>query len=119
MAFDSYCDNFLVGLCLSRTGVGMSSGDTLVVTAVPIGSVLVVGAASYLLYKNRFTQPADAKGRMGYKGPGEFFVGGFFGGSFVPGTDWTYRIAGHECNRPEYDHRPRGHGWHQIGLLLG
>jgi hypothetical protein len=71
-----------------------SSGDTLVVTAVPIGSVLVVGAASYLLYKNRFSQPADAKGQMGYKGPGEFFVGGFFGGSFVPVTDWTYQIAG-------------------------
>ena len=34
-----------------------TSGDTLVVTAVPIGSVLVVGAASYLLYKNRFNQP--------------------------------------------------------------
>lgn len=27
----------------------MSSGDTLVATAVPLGSVLVVGAASYLL----------------------------------------------------------------------
>jgi len=71
-----------------------SQGDTLIVTAVPIGSVLVVGAASYLLYKQRFSQPPDAKGRMGYKGPGEFFVGGFFGGSFVPGTDWTYKIAG-------------------------
>jgi hypothetical protein len=43
----------------------MSSGDTLVATAVPIGSVLVVGATSYLLYKHRFTQPAEAKGRMG------------------------------------------------------
>jgi opacity protein-like surface antigen len=71
-----------------------SQGDTLIVTAVPIGSVLVVGAASYLLYKQRFSQPADAKGRMGYKGPGEFFVGGFLGGSFVPGADWTYKIAG-------------------------
>jgi opacity protein-like surface antigen len=71
-----------------------SSGDTLVVTAVPIGSVLVVGAASYLLYKNRFSQPVDAKGNLGYKGPGEFFVGGFLGASFVPGTDWTYQIAG-------------------------
>ena len=43
----------------------MSSGDTLEITAIPIGSVLVVGAASYLLYKNRFNQPPDAKGRWG------------------------------------------------------
>jgi opacity protein-like surface antigen len=71
-----------------------SSGDTLVLTAVPIGSVLVVGVASYLLYKNRFNQPPDARGNMGYKGPGEFFVGGFLGASFVPGTDWTYQVAG-------------------------
>ena len=96
----------------------MSSGDTLVVTAVPIGSVLVVGAASYLLYKNRFTQPADAKGSLGYKGPGEFFVGGFFGGSFVPGTDWTYRIAGQDSTARNMAIDPGVTGGIKLGYFL-
>jgi len=70
-----------------------SDANTVLVTAVPLGTLSVAGiaAASYLLYKNRLSQPVDAKGRLGYKGPGEFFIGGFFGGSFVPGTDWTYQ----------------------------
>jgi opacity protein-like surface antigen len=95
-----------------------SSGDTLIVTAVPIGSVLVVGAASYLLYKHRFTQPADAKGRMGYKGPGEFFVGGFFGGSFVPGTDWTYQTAGQNAIARNMTIDPGVTGGIKLGYFL-
>jgi len=70
-----------------------SDANTVLVTAVPLGTLSVAGmaAAGYLLYKNRLSQPVDAKGRLGYRGPGEFFIGGFFGGSFVPGTDWTYQ----------------------------
>jgi opacity protein-like surface antigen len=96
----------------------MSEGDTLVVTAVPIGSVLVVGAASYLLYKNRFSQPADAKGNLGYKGPGEFFIGGFFGGSFVPGTDWTYKIAGQNITARNMTIDPGVTGGIKLGYFL-
>jgi opacity protein-like surface antigen len=95
-----------------------SSGDTLVVTAVPIGSVLVVGAASYLLYKNRYSQPADAKGRMGYKGPGEFFIGGFFGGAFVPGTDWTYLINRQDINARNMTIDPGVTGGIKLGYFL-
>jgi opacity protein-like surface antigen len=95
-----------------------SSGDTLVVTAVPIGSVLVVGAASYLLYKNRFNQPADAKGNLGYKGPGEFFIGGFLGGSFVPSTDWTYRTAGLDSTARNMTIDPGVTGGIKLGYFL-
>jgi len=95
-----------------------SSGDTLVVTAVPIGSVLVVGAASYLLYKHRFSQPADAKGSLGYKGPGEFFIGGFFGGSFVSGTDWTYQIAGQNITARNMAIDPGITGGIKLGYFL-
>jgi len=102
----------------SKPASAMSSGDTLVVTAVPIGSVLVVGAASYLLYKHRFSQPADAKGSLGYKGPGEFFIGGFFGGSFVPGTDWTYQIAGQNITARNMAIDPGITGGIKLGYFL-
>jgi len=95
-----------------------SSGDTLIATAVPIGSVLVVGAASYLLYKHRFDQPADAKGRMGYKGPGEFFIGGFFGGAFVPSADWTYQIGGRDSTARNMAIDPGVTGGIKLGYFL-
>ncbi len=96
----------------------MSRGDTLEITAIPIGSVLVVGAASYLLYKNRFNQPPDAKGNLGYKGPGEFFVGGFFGGSFVPGTDWTYRLPSQNITARNMAIDPGVTGGIKLGYFL-
>ncbi|MBM4290006.1 MAG: hypothetical protein FJ135_18005 [Deltaproteobacteria bacterium] len=71
-----------------------SSGDTLLVTAVPAASVVGTAVAGYLLYKNRYAQPADARGRLGYRGPGEFFIGGFLGAAFVPDTHWTYKARG-------------------------
>ena len=95
-----------------------SSVNTLIYTAVPIGSVLVVGTASYLLYKHRYDQPADAKGRMGYKGPGEFFVGGFFGGSFVPSADWTYRISGQDATARNMAIDPGVTGGIKLGYFL-
>ncbi|MBW1986538.1 MAG: porin family protein [Deltaproteobacteria bacterium] len=73
--------------------LALSSGDTLVVTAVPLGSVVAVAAAGYLLYKNRLSEHAGVMGRLGYEGPGEFFIGGFFGGAFVPDTDWKYQVG--------------------------
>ncbi|HAY22222.1 outer membrane beta-barrel protein [Desulfobacca acetoxidans] len=72
----------------------MSSGDAIVATFVPLGVVLGATAASYLLYKNRLAQPADAKGCLGYRGPGEFFIGGFVGAGFIPHSTWTYRVGG-------------------------
>ena len=68
-----------------------SSGDTLVVTAVPAAAVIGTAAAGYLYYKNRYSQPPGTKGSLGYRGPGEFFVGGFLGGSFIQDATWDYR----------------------------
>jgi hypothetical protein len=96
----------------------MSQGDKLEIIAIPIGSVLVVGAASYLLYNNRINQPADAKGSLGYKGPGEFFVGGFFGGSFVPGTDWTYRLPSQNLTARNMAIDPGVTGGIKLGYFL-
>ena len=64
--------------------LALDTGQTLEVTLVPAASILAVAAASYLYYKNRYSQPPDAKGELGYRGPGEFFVGGFLGAASVP-----------------------------------
>ncbi len=101
-----------------KPAAALSSGDTLVVTCVPLGAVVGVAAAGYLLYKNRFSQPADAKGRLGYKGPGEFFIGGFFGGSFVPGTDWTYQIGGQNITARKMTIDPGVMGGIKLGYFL-
>ena len=71
--------------------VWANTGDTLVITAVPIAAVLATAAAGYWYYQNRYAQPPDARGRLGYRGPGEFFVGGFLGGSFIQNATWDYR----------------------------
>ena len=62
--------------------LAMSSGDTLELTVLPAACVLGTAAVGYLYYKNRYLQPSNAKGSLGYRGPGEFFVGGFLGGGF-------------------------------------
>ena len=55
---------------------------------------------------------------MGYKGPGEFFIGGFFGGSFVPGTDWTYQIAGQNITARNMAIDPGITGGIKLGYFL-
>lgn len=114
------CVLVILGLLLSPGGgkPALADGDTLVVTTVPIASVVGVAAAGYLLYKNRFSQPADAKGRMGYKGPGEFFIGGFFGGAFVPGTDWTYQTGGQNITARNMSIDPGVTGGIKLGYFL-
>jgi opacity protein-like surface antigen len=72
----------------------LDTGQTLEVTLVPVASVLTVAAAGYLYYKNRYSQPSNAKGELGYAGPGEFFAGGFLGAGAVPKTTWDYRASG-------------------------
>lgn len=73
--------------------LAMSTGDTLELTLVPAACVIGTAAVGYLYYKNRYVQPSNAKGSLGYRGPGEFFVGGFLGGGFVTNTDWSYRAG--------------------------
>jgi len=64
-------------------------GDTLIVTLVPAASVGVLALSGYWLWKNRLSYSSDEPGRLGYRGPGEFYFGGFLGASFVPNTDWN------------------------------
>ncbi len=110
----------IVFLALStpRAAPAMSSGDTLVLTAVPAGVVLGTAAAGYLLYKQRFSQPADAKGRLGYNGPGEFFVGGFLGGALVPETAWTYHARGQNSTANTMKLDPGATGGIKLGYFL-
>ena len=75
--------------------LALDTGQTLEITVVPVASILAVAGASYLYYKNRYSQPANAKGELGYRGPGEFFVGSFLGAGFISNTTWDYR-----ANRP-------------------
>jgi len=55
---------------------------------------------------------------MGYKGPGEFYVGGFFGGSFVPGTDWTYQIRRQDITARNMAIDPGVTGGIKLGYFL-
>lgn len=105
-------------LASPKTGWAMSSGNTLVITTVPAASVAGIAAASYLLYKNRFSQPADARGRFGYKGPGEFYIGSFFGSSFVSGTDWTYQIGQQNITARQMTIDPGVTGGIKLGYFL-
>jgi opacity protein-like surface antigen len=71
-----------------------NTGDTLLVTVLPATAVIATATAGYLYYKNRYSQPVRAKGSLGYRGPGEFFVGGFLGAGFIPNTNWSYQAGG-------------------------
>ncbi len=64
-------------------------GTTLEVTAVPIASAAFLGLGGYMLWKNRLSYPSDKPGKLGYRGPGEFYFGAFAGASFVPNMDWN------------------------------
>lgn len=84
----------LVVLAVSSAPPALAvSGDTLVLTVVPAAAIIGTAAAGYLYYKNRYSQPADARGSLGYRGPGEFFVGGFLGAGFVADAQWDYRAG--------------------------
>ncbi len=116
----------IVGICYSlviwpgpQPVRAMSSGDTLVLTTVPIASVAVVGAAGYLLYKNRLSQPATAKGALGYRGPGEFYLGGFLGASLLPDATWTYQIAGQNYKASNMGLDPGVTGGIKLGYFSG
>lgn len=98
--------------------VAMSSGDTLLITTVPIASVAVVAGAGYLLYKNRLSQPATARGNLGYQGPGEFFIGAFAGASMLPDSDWTYEIGGQNYRTRNLSLDPGVTGGLKLGYFL-
>jgi opacity protein-like surface antigen len=98
--------------------LALSSGTALELTVLPVGIVLGTAAAGYLYYKNRYSQPPDAKGRLGYKGPGEFFVGGFLGAGFVPSTDWTYQAGAQSTTVSKMKIDPGMTGGVKLGYFL-
>ena len=61
---------------------------------MPAGSLTIIGLTSYMLWKNRLSQPPDAVGREGYHGPGEFYFGGFAGVSLVNTANWSFQPIG-------------------------
>ncbi len=82
---------FLLAVSLALPGPvsANETGTLLEVTAVPIASVAVLSLGGYMLWKNRLSYPSDKPGNLGYRGPGEFYVGGFLGASLVPDMDWN------------------------------
>ena len=65
-------------------------GTELELTAVPAASIAFLSLTGYMLWKDRLSQPPDALGREGYRGPGEFYFGGFMGVSLVNTANWSF-----------------------------
>jgi opacity protein-like surface antigen len=79
----------LISICLiPGPALANALGSQLEVTLVPAASIAVMALGGYMLYQNRWTIPPDVKWKLGYKGPGEFYYGGFLGVSFVSTADW-------------------------------
>jgi opacity protein-like surface antigen len=76
--------------CPGSRALANEQGTVLEYTAVPIASVAVLGLGGYMLWRNRLSQPPDAVGKEGYHGPGEFYFGGFMGGSLVNSANWSF-----------------------------
>src|SRR5208337_1664091 len=76
--------------CPGSRALANQLGTDLEVTAVPAASVVVLGLGGYMLWKNRLSQPPDAEGMIGYRGPGEFYFGGFLGASLVNTANWSF-----------------------------
>jgi Outer membrane protein beta-barrel domain len=99
-------------------------GSQLEVTAVPAASLIVLGLGGYMLWKDRLSQPPDAVGMLGYRGPGEFYFGGFLGVSLVNNANWSWEPitfpSGHELQTAEKNVRtdPGPTGGLKVGYFL-
>ena len=82
----------LLTICLLLPGPAIANelGSQLEVTAVPIAGVAVLGLGGYMLWKNRWSYPTDTPGKLGYRGPGEFYYGAFAGVSLVNSANWSF-----------------------------
>ncbi|MGD0216753.1 MAG: outer membrane beta-barrel protein [Desulfobaccales bacterium] len=69
-------------------------GTELELTAVPAASIGFLSLTGYMLWKYRLSQPPDALGREGYRGPGEFYFGSFMGVSLVNTANWSFEPLG-------------------------
>ncbi len=66
------------------------SGTELELTLVPAASVAVLALGGYMYWKNRLSTPPDTQWKLGYRGPGEFYFGGFAGVSLVNSANWSW-----------------------------
>jgi opacity protein-like surface antigen len=80
----------IVCLGLPTSALANALGSQLEVTAVPIASVVVLGLGGYMLWRNRWSYPSDKPGKLGYRGPGEFYYGAFAGVSLVNSANWSF-----------------------------
>jgi opacity protein-like surface antigen len=71
-----------------------------------------------LYYKNRYSQPANAKGSLGHRGPGEFFVGGFLGAGFIYNANWSYQAGGLSTSANDMKIDPGITGGIKLGYYL-
>jgi opacity protein-like surface antigen len=98
--------------------LALDTGQTLEVTVLPAAAVLGTALAGYLYYQNRYLQPPNAKGSLGYPGPGEFFVGGFLGAGFVSNSTWDYRAGNLSTFVPDMKIDPGITGGLKVGYYL-
>jgi len=75
---------------LPRLAQAGGDGSTETAIAAGVGSALGGALLAYFIWANRPGNPNPPD--WSRQGPGGFYVGGFVGGSFVPGQDW--RIDG-------------------------
>ena len=64
-------------------------GTKLELTLVPPATILTVAVGGYWLWKNRFSD-SYVPGKLGYRGPGEFYFGAFGGVSLVNTANWSW-----------------------------
>jgi opacity protein-like surface antigen len=100
----------------SPPALANSTSETFLI--MPWPALVALGTAGYLVYKNRLSQPADAKSRLGYKGPGEFFVGGFLGGAFITNTSLNYQAYGQNMTVNNIKIDPGVTGGIKLGYFL-
>jgi len=92
------CCRLLVITCLvlalivpwPRLAQAGGDGSTETIVAATVGSAVGGALLAYFIWANRPGNPNPPTWER--QGPGGFYVGGFVGGSFVPGQDW--RIDG-------------------------
>jgi opacity protein-like surface antigen len=81
----------LISICLiPGPALANELGTKLELTVVPAASLAVLGLGGYWYWKNRLSYPSDKPGKLGYRGPGEFYYGGFAGVSLVNSANWSF-----------------------------
>ncbi len=88
-------------------------GETAVAIAAPIAGVIGVTAIAYGMWINRPGQTGER-----YRLPGEMYVGGFLGASFVQSTSWNFtEIPGGPVTAGNVQYQPAVVGGGKLGYF--